>query len=106
MSQWWDNVRKGRRFETYGIVFSEHVHRVLSRIAKSDETPENLDALETLFRELHNGIPASAAKIRADIPIYTVMVGPYRVTLAVKRGNLWVDRITRLADLYTSSTSN
>ena len=96
MSEWWDKVRTEPSYETWGIVFSEHAHRVLGRIARSDETPENLDALETVFRDLHKGIPASATKIGADIPLYKMMVGPYKVTLAMKRGNLWVDRITRL----------
>ncbi len=85
MSQWWDEVRRGQRLETWGIVFSEPVSRVLGRIARSDETTENLDALEALFRELHNGIPTTATKIKADIPLYRVMVGPYRIPLAVKK---------------------
>jgi hypothetical protein len=76
---WWELA--GEREHPWTLGFSSPASRVLWKLEHSANRPDFQPLKELLLRVCREGIPQSAKRIRAAVPLFKLEVGEFRVQL-------------------------
>lgn len=79
-NDWWWELTEGRE-DPWALGFSDPACRVLWRLDRSPEPPDFQPLKDLLRRVRREGIPASAHRIRASVPLFRLEVGGFRIQL-------------------------
>jgi hypothetical protein len=91
---WWWELAEGEG-DPWGLGFDEPASRVLWRMDRSTDPPDFQPLKDLLRRLRREGIPMSAHRIRASVPLFKLEAGEFRiqVQLLEDRQALCVTRV-------------